>query len=202
MCEADECIHYAVKRGHCNAHYRSKMRDGSLVKLEPEAWKNRTCATCKERPSGRYLNCKSCRLQKAKVPCPWCGNPKTDAADMCKDCQVKRRKKMVGPLHPSWKGGKSLNGGGYVRVAAPGHPKANGSGQYVPEHRLVMEKRLGRYLISGENVHHVNGDRTDNRLENLELWSTSQPSGQRVKDKVAWAREILALYGEYAKETP
>ena len=67
-------------------------------------------------------------------------------------------------------------------------------GRYVFEHRIRMEQMLGRPLTGEENVHHRNGDRADNRPENLELWSTSQPQGQRVEDKVRWALEFLAVY--------
>ena len=69
-----------------------------------------------------------------------------------------------------------------------------GNNKHVSEHRLVMQEHLGRELIEGENVHHKNGIRNDNRIENLELWSTSQPYGQRIEDKVKWAKELLALY--------
>lgn len=73
--------------------------------------------------------------------------------------------------------------------------RINGKQEKQSQHRYVMEQFLGRKLLKHENVHHKNGNRSDNRLENLELWSSFQPSGQRVEDKLTWAREIIKLYG-------
>lgn len=79
-------------------------------------------------------------------------------------------------------------------TSATGYVGRTSNGKHVAQHRLVMEEHIGRPLTGAENVHHLNGVRNDNRIENLELWNTSQPSGQRVADKVAWAIELLETY--------
>ena len=58
-----------------------------------------------------------------------------------------------------------------------------------------MEKHIGRELLDHENVHHKNGIRDDNDISNLELWTTHQPTGSRVIDKMAWCEKFLAEYG-------
>lgn len=79
------------------------------------------------------------------------------------------------------------------------HSKYKGENRYVRRggqavHRTIMEKVIGRPLHPDETVHHKNGNRRDNRPENLELWSTRHPKGQRVEDLVEWAEEIIRRY--------
>jgi len=85
--------------------------------------------------------------------------------------------------------------GGYVMILARELPRAGRNG-YVFEHILVMEQLLGRHLVAGETVHHLNGVRDDNRPGNLELWTRPQPAGIRASEAVAWAREVLARYAD------
>lgn len=67
-------------------------------------------------------------------------------------------------------------------------------GRVTGFHRKVLSEHLGRPLRDDESVHHRNGNRDDNRIENLELWTGFQPHGQRVIDQVLWAQEIIDRY--------
>jgi hypothetical protein len=94
----------------------------------------------------------------------------------------------TGEKHYAYKGGVKHNNKGYNVVLVAPHT-------YKLEHRLVMEKHLGRELKEFENVHHINGKRKDNRLENLELWVKTQPCGIRIEDALKHYKDVLELNG-------
>jgi len=110
------------------------------------------------------------------------GIPGKYVSDLCKRHGIKcqRRGPRSGEAHPDWEGGR-VKIKGYWHIYCPGHPKARKPVPYVPEHRLVMEKILGRYLKDGEVVHHANRDREDNRPENLRLYSSN---GKHLHDEL------------------
>ncbi len=84
-------------------------------------------------------------------------------------------KGVKGKESANWKGGKYIGKGGYIYIYKPEHPNKTNYG-YVLEHRLVIEKKLNRFLTKDEIVHHKNGIADDNREENLELTTLSKHS--------------------------
>lgn len=176
-----DCRHAQyVERGGADT-YRTHVMDCLVCGVEFRAWgpKQKFCSTvC----AGRHL--------RTERPCETCGQAywgKGNARFCSRPCwQASRRTRWTQP-------------DGYVRVKVPADtPGVRPDRSWMLEHRFVMQQHLGRLLTSDETVHHINGQKDDNRLENLELWSTSQPKGQRVSDKITWAKEIIALYGEEA----
>lgn len=171
LCSVEGCKKAHSARGLCDMHYARFRKYGDPNKL-----------------SGKIPSC--------KLPCsiPGCDRLQ-DARGWCAN-HWKHWKLYGDPLIKKHRspGEGTVNEQGYYLVRMPDHPNANVNG-YVHEHRMVMSEHLGRPLKPFENVHHKNGNRRDNRLENLELWVTIQPSGQRPEDLVEWARKILELYG-------
>src|SRR3989344_2916413 len=148
------------------------------------------CQRCQKKyyASSRHKICPSCRKQIDKRPCPTCGNLKQRKSKNCRTCYLQSKQYPNSDV-------RHITKDGYCYVYFRSHPFADKSGR-IYEHRLLMEKKLGRYILPFENVHHKNGKKGDNRLENLELWTRFQPTCARVKDVVKWAKEVLELYGD------
>lgn len=119
------------------------------------------------------------------------------------------KRKMKGRKSSNWKGGRQKRLDGYVTIHQPTHPFCIRN-SYVYEHRLVMEKHLGRYLKPEEVVHHINGMPDDNRLENLQLfknnsehmkfhtlihsvWNKGKHHSEKTKKKISITKRINYL---------
>lgn len=173
-CSVDGCGRQAKSRGWCHAHYQRWRRTGEV---EDEV------------PLGRRRSH------------PVCGVPECDRDTYAKDlCNTHYRRLLATgdprpdePIRIVTGEGWLSHGYWYVPVARAERRLSRGETQ-LGEHRLQMARHLQRPLADDEVVHHRNGDRTDNRLQNLELWSTAHPKGQRIDDKVAFALEMLRRY--------
>jgi hypothetical protein len=167
ICEIEGCQGKHVARGLCNTHYGRFARGG-----DPKIARKKT----------RKTKCEV--IEDNEV----CGN-KHMANKMC----AKHYNRFRVHGDPLKKRERSPSNGEYVYLYMANHEMADSAGR-VFEHRFVMANNLGRSLLPHENVHHKNGVKDDNRIENLELWSRSQPAGQRVADKIEWAIELLKNY--------
>lgn len=135
----------------------------------------RSWSTEKGARSGRIVSCAVCGEEKYFVPAQLRRGRGKFCSHLCHD-----RSRMSDPATGRYTDKRN----GYVYVTTTSERRGNriGTRYRMLEHRYLMEQALGRPLLAGENVHHKNGNRSDNRLENLELWTHHQPHGVRQQD--------------------
>lgn len=157
---------FCSRECYWKSDYRSQLVAKRNYERNPDAQQTRPCGGC-GKPVTRYVSTGQKRFFCSRE-CRWASH---------------KHARQVLPA-------------GYVLLyVGRDFPGATKTGHML-EHRKVMQDVLGRPLLPTEDVHHKNGVRDDNRPVNLELWTRSQPRGQRVVDKIQWAREFLALYDE------
>jgi hypothetical protein len=204
FCSVEGCGRKHSAKGFCSKHYARWVKYGETVLPVKEVW---VCAVsgCKEKKHKAYGMCRfhyerakeGRRLEMPKII--------HSAIKICAidGCGQKRRAnrfcnkhylRMINHGDPNFSSARRNHGSGkewhvitsgYVVRYEPENPNAGTNGQ-VYQHRHVMAEMIGRPLQKNENVHHVNGDRADNRPQNLELWTRGQPAGQRIQDRVRW----------------
>jgi len=155
----------------CNRNASSRRKRNFPIKL-----KDLACIVCnKVFHQKRYNNTEYC-------------------SSSCKKLGISRRyngREVKGKKKHIWGSGYITNHG--YRMISKKHPNSSKRGQIL-EHVYIMSEHLGRPLEKHETVHHKNGIRDDNRLENLELWSKSQPSGKRITDMLVWCKKFIEQY--------
>ena len=214
-CIAEGCERSPKARGYCHMHYRRLIKHGDL-NFDRAAMYARGFPERKARTPKFEMKCEGCgdsfsttrsvSSRSGEITRKFCTrecyakhkDPKpTFCCDQCGD--TAQRSKSANNAYnykqrfcskicaDAAQRTGSLDKNGYVVTTINGVAKM--------EHRRVMEKKIGRELRAHETVHHVNGVRTDNRPENLELFSSRHGKGQRVSDKVEFAKSILTEYG-------
>lgn len=184
VCEYEGCERGRYAKGLCASHWRMQRKGQPLRPLVSHRPRAARVAVCTFEACGK----------------------KSFRQNLCSGhYRLRRNGEPLRPLRP-WREPIPVGQGtkfeaGYVLLSGyADHPNARPNAQIL-EHVVVMSSILGRPLIEGENVHHVNGVRDDNRPENLELWKRVQPKGTRVSDAVAYYLEQLRLYRPDAMAT-
>jgi len=214
MCLFENCFNKIYAKEFCRKHYRAKRDAGDFGQYRKRVlWGNGKCEIkdcpdpihakgfCVRHYSRLSRNGDALIVQRISKYTTSCQVIYPNGIE----CDKKVSSKNYCSVHyNSWKRygdpltdkSRKLNSNNYVTIYVAGHPNAHKNGRIL-EHRFVMSEHLGRPLFEDENVHHINGDRHDNRIENLELWSSAQPAGQRVEDKLKWAFEMIQRYKDY-----
>jgi len=102
-----------------------------------------------------------------------------------------RNKSEKGKDNNAWKGGKTIDNNGYIKIRCEEHPRATKAGLYVFEHLLVMEKKIGRFIKKNECVHHINGIKSDNREENLIILTRGEHSSYHRNKELNEGKELF-----------
>lgn len=148
----------------------------------------------KANKDGMHVWCKICASKKAKeyrkkYPDNWERQRQKNFINWRENLGVPPHIKLRNK-----KGEGYINRQGYLSFRMKDHPCADKNGRVQASH-LVIYENTGKIIKNPESVHHKNGMRLDNRLENLEVWSVSQPCGQKVEDKIEWCKSFLSKYG-------
>jgi hypothetical protein len=155
-CSVAECGRAVVRGSLCRTHYDRQRKTGVLGGPIEERMRQSTCT---------IGACVAAAIAKGMCGAHYQRNREWGSPTATRP---------IGDYFP----GYSITKQGYKIIKS--------GGRRILEHRLVMERMIGRRLESWENVHHINGIRLDNRPENLELWVKPQPAGQRAADLAEW----------------